>query len=543
MSPPAPLSAATVLERPVSERPDGEAVVARSGRLTYRELDDLATRNAAALLRSGVRPGDRVAVSLPNDLTLVAAFLGAMRLGAIWIGINRQLAAPEKAYILKDAEASLFIGDAEMVAQVRQLKQVEPRGREAGGALEAITADGEGSEWANLTGEAWGEPAAPPDPLAPAAIAYTSGTTGRPKGVVHSQHNLMLPGAVLVASRSYGPALRKADCFPLTILNLQVLSTLLVAQAEGTAIVMDRVDPAGIAQWIAAERATTFNGAPAMLYGLATDDTVDPVMLGSLDDVWSGGSHCPERTQELFTAKFHLPVHTTYGLTEAPAVVSILPRDERAHAHTSGRPLPHLSVVITGGDGRPARPDEVGEIAVSPASEGTWAEVFRPMAGYWRQTEASRAAVRDGTLFTGDLGRLDDDGYLVVEERQSSVILRGGANVYPAEVERVLDDHPAVAASCVVGVPDERLGERVAAAVEPSRVGADPESLRRHCEASLARYKVPETFLVASLPRNSMGKVVRAEVARAVIEQRTGREGNDGTERDDGTARSEGAAR
>jgi len=516
-APGAPLSAAGVLDAPLAAHPDHEAVVGRSGRLTYRQLDELATRSAGALLALGIGSGDRLAVSLPNDLPLVAAFHGAMRIGAVWVGVNRQLAPPEKRYLLDDAGASVVLADADTAGQL----EAAGAGTHAGRRLVVVGA-GDGDEWSGLLEAV--DPAATAatvagvqvDPLAPAAIAYTSGTTGHPKGAVHSQHNLMLPGAVLVATRGYGPSLRKADCFPLTILNLQVLSTLLVAQAGGTAVVMDRVDPVGIAEWIEGERATVFNGAPAMLYSLTEHPDVRPEALASLDDVWSGGSPCPEPTRRRFTAKFGLNVHTTYGLTEAPSMVAILaPGDPRND--TSGRPLPHLEVAVVGPDGRPVEAGAEGELVVGPALGGAWAGAWRPMLGYFGNEAATRRAVQDGRLHTGDLGHLDEDGYLHLIDRRSSLILRGGANVYPAEVERVIDRFPGVAASCVVGTADDRLGERVVAMVEPAAgCSLDADELRRHCEANLARYKVPERFVPGVLPRNSMGKVVRPDVQRAL---------------------------
>jgi long-chain acyl-CoA synthetase len=236
-----------------------------------------------------------------------------------------------------------------------------------------------------------------------------------------------------------------------------------------------------------------------------------------LDEVWSGGSHCPLATRDLFSTKFGLPVHTTYGLTEAPSMVTILPKGDVGHAHTSGLALPQLEVRVADDAGLEVPAGETGQITVSAATTGEWAGTYTPMLGYWRRDEASRATVRAGTLYTGDLGRLDEDGYLIVEERQSSVILRGSANVYPAEVERVIDLYPGVIASCVVGVTDPRLGERVLAMVEGSGVPLHDGHLRAHCEANLARYKVPERFIVVErLPRNSMGKVVRPEVLKAL---------------------------
>jgi acyl-CoA synthetase (AMP-forming)/AMP-acid ligase II len=378
-----------------------------------------------------------------------------------------------------------------------------------------------GTEWDALgNGDlSWVPPL--PDPLAPAAIAYTSGTTGFPKGAVHCQHNLMVPGEMIVRSRPLDAELRKADCFPLTILNLQVLSTLLVPQCGGTAIVMDRVDPVGIAEWIAQERATLWNGAPAMLYGLATNDDVPADALTTVRDVWSGGSHCPQSIKDRFTAKFGLIAHSTYGATEVPTLVSIVPQDLEVDAAASGLPLPHLALHIVGDDGAELSVGESGEICIGPTDDPDLAALYHPMHGYWRNHDASDRAVRDGLLHTGDVGFLDADGYLHVQDRHQLLILRGGANIYPAEVERVLNDFPGIAASCVVGVPDERLGARVAAMVELEDPEAGQESLevnelRRYCGDNLARYKVPEAFVVATLPRNAMGKVIVGDVQRAL---------------------------
>lgn len=521
----APRDAASVLNRALVERPDADAVVARSGRLRYRDLDALADRHLRALIAAGVRPGDRLAVSLINDLPLVVLFHAAMRLGAIWVGVNRALAPPEKAYLLADSGAAFFAGDEEMVEEVRT-----ERGHHQVTRLLSVDLT-PGSEWSGLLDEepAWSPPT--PDPLAPAAIAYTSGTTGYPKGAVHSQHNLMVPGMMVNRARHFGPELRKADCFPLTILNLQILSTLLVAQCGGTAIVMDRVDPVGIAEWIDRERATMWNGAPAMLYGLASNDDVPATSLRTLREVWSGGSFCPQATKDRFQEKFGLPVSSTYGLTEVPTLATIVPLGVEVEATASGLPLPHLAVHIVGDDGEPAPSGGSGEICLGPTDDPELASLYRFMLGYWHNPEASARTVRGDLLHTGDVGFLDADGYLHVQDRHESLILRGGANVYPAEVERVINDFPGIAASCVVGVPDDRLGARVAAVIElegtapageayegdaPDDHRIDIEALRAHCRANLARYKVPEAFVVRSLPRNAMGKVSLADVRRSL---------------------------
>jgi acyl-CoA synthetase (AMP-forming)/AMP-acid ligase II len=478
-----PRSVASVLDRALAEDPGREALVTRTRRLTYEQLDALADRAAHALRGLGVEPGDRVAACLPNDADVVAAFHGAMRAGAVWVGVNRVLAPPEKQYLIDDSGARVLL-----------CEEAVP-GLDVG----QVPLD----EWSAAVRDA---PAGPVgvevDPLAPAGLAYTSGTTGRPKGAVHSQHNLLVPGAVLVASRGYGPDLRKGDCFPFTVLNMAVLTTLLVSQARGTSIVMDRIDAEGVAEWIRDERVTTWNGPPALLHSLATVDSVTPEDLASLREVWTGGADCPEAIRAAFEAKFGLPVLATYGLSEAPTVVAIDPVDGRHVAGASGRPLPHLQVRIE---------SITGEVCVSAAPGD---DRYRPMLGYWNRPDASAETLAGGELHTGDIGFLDDEGYLHLRDRKSLVIIRGGANVYPAEVERVLLDAPGVAAGAVFGVADERLGERVVAVVE-TEGGAplDEEAVRAHCLANLAKYKVPERVVaVATLPRNAMGKVVRTEL-------------------------------
>jgi len=263
--------------------------------------------------------------------------------------------------------------------------------------------------------------------------------------------------------------LRKGDCFPLTILNLQVLTTLLVAQAGGCSVIMDRIDAAGVAQWIRDHGVTTWNGPPALLYSLVHHPAIDPADLASLDEVWAGGADCPESLRAAFTDRFGLPVLTTYGLTEAPTVVSIDPRNGEHRRGASGRPLPHVRVMIRDDHGNELSTAETGEICLCAHEEGPWAGVYQPPLGYWQRRDASEDLLRGGVVHTGDVGYVDAEGFLYVRDRRNQMIIRGGANVYPAEVERVLQAVPGVEGCAVFGTPDERLGERVTAAVQRGR--------------------------------------------------------------------------
>lgn len=477
-----------VLDRPLREDPHRIALITSQGETSYAELDQLADRACNALRELGVGPGDRVAVSLPNDLDIVVAFHAAMRLGAVWVGINRALANPEKSHMLEDAGASLLISsDA-------PLPELPPKAR----ALDlhawraAVASSPPDPRWRDST----------PDPLAPAGIAYTSGTTGFPKGAVHCQAGLVMPGAATVGRRGWGPDLRKGDSLPLTILNMMCLTTLLTSQAGGTAVIMENADTTSIVGYVRRHAVAVWNGPPAQLHTLLHDPSVAPEDLASLREVWVGGGDCPDSLRSGFEQRFGVPVSRTYGLTEAPALVSLDDLDHPGPLGTSGRPLDHLEI----------RTGEDGEIVISPVRDGPWALTYRPMLGYWQQPEATRSVLAGDDLHTGDLGQLGDDGYLRVLGRRSQLIIRGGANVYPAEVERVLGEAPGVRACAVVGVPDERLGERVGAVIEAlPGVTPDRGAILAHCRVALAAYKVPERIaFVDQLPRNQMGKVPRA---------------------------------
>ncbi len=217
--------------------------------------------------------------------------------------------------------------------------------------------------------------------------------------------------------------------------------------------------------------------------------------------------------RQAFTDRFGHGIAATYGLTEAPTIVSLERRGLRHIAGSSGEVLPYLEVSIRGDDGNELPPGEIGEICVRGAEHGLWGGSYRPMLGYWRRPAATRKTLIDGVLHTGDLGYVKD-GLLFPKDRRDNLILRGGASVYPAQVERVIRSLAGVADCAVVGLPDPRLGQRVAVAIETDE-GATllAEEVVEHCRQRLARYEIPESVVfVPALPRNTMNKVVRREV-------------------------------
>jgi long-chain acyl-CoA synthetase len=498
-----------VLDYGLAQCPDKVAVVGESGQLSYRALDERANRVASALQGLGVAPGDRVAVSLPNDVDIVALFHGAMRLGAQWVGVNTALSSREKSKLLAMSDACLLFCTESVAADLRDSN---------GPPIVVIDPAPSGDRWREVVAEGSIERPSPTrEPHDAAAIAFTSGSTGDPKGVVHSEYNMLLPGAVIGDERGYDFELVKGDFLPLTILNVFVLGPLLAAQAGGTFVAMNCRDVDGIVGWIERERLTVWNGVPALFFDMVERDDITRDRISSLRDIWTGGAPMPEGIRGSFESKFNKRIHGTYGLTEMPTIVAIEPLATQGADHvpgSSGVVLSHVQVTVVDDEGRSIANGEVGRICVGAANEGRWSGTYRPMLGYLDNPEATKETVQNDVLITGDLGSIDDGGHVYVKDRESSLILRGGANVYPAEIERVIEEISGVAGVAVVGVPDVRLGQRVVAVVEPSSTAQLTEDgIVAYCRLNLARYKVPERVVfIPRLPRNAMNKVIRAQL-------------------------------
>jgi long-chain acyl-CoA synthetase len=501
----------SVLDWGAATYPNKPALIGRSARFTYGQLSSVVNNVAQTMLANGIRRFDRVAASLPNDADIVVAFLAAMRIGAIWVGLPRILTLPEKLFILEDAGASLLLADKVLKAQLeahpirsQKLKQIWD-----------VDAGDPTSEWANRLSRAPQEqlPLPPVDPFEPAAIAYTSGTTGHPKGAVHSQHNLLLPGAVAVANGEFGPDDNTGVVLPLTISNMLIVGPLTLLQAGGTTIAIDRTDAEGLSDWIHRERILHLIGVPTIYYDLLSRPGISE-FIDSLVRPECGGADLSEDLRRLFFNRFGREVEVTYGLTEAPARVTTHRASEKV-AGTCGQACPHLTIEIRNDHGAKHGPGEVGEIWVGAQQTGPFAKIYTPFLGYWMRPEATQLALHDGMLSTGDIGSLDAGSNLSIKGRLKELILRGGANVYPAEIERVLGSDKRIKACAVIGVPDVRLGERVVAFVQfESHQQMTVAELQALCDVNLARYKIPSEFrLVNAFPRNAMGKIVKPKLA------------------------------
>ena len=269
-----------------------------------------------------------------------------------------------------------------------------------------------------------------------------------------------------------------------------------------------------LARLIKQEGVTHFAVVPTVAYDLLTHPEVRPDDLATLVKPRVGGAAMAEPVKLLFEERFGIKPATSYALTEGPTLVTRQDTDRPIIEGSCGRPLPHIEVEVLDDDDQLVKVGEVGEICFGPRRDGPWAGVYRTMLGYWCQPQLTAETLRGGLVHSGDLGRFDADGELYIVERRSQLIIRGGNNIYPAEIERVLGADSRVAECCVVGQPDDRLGEVVVAFVQlASGVEASTEDLLAVCRANLASFKVPDEIkLLTGFPRTPLGKIARSQV-------------------------------
>jgi long-chain acyl-CoA synthetase len=511
-APKAPATVDELLHAAVDQCPDGTALLGDGWSLTFAQLDHETNRACHVLSGEGIRRGSTVAASSNNSADIVVAFLAVMRLGARWVGLNRALSDHQRQNLIRHSGARIMLTEMPL----------EFPGKTASAPpLRVIIMSGkDGDEWRDRV-------AASPtrrrkstkvDPLAPAAISYTSGTSGSPKGVVHSQHNISLPGRFLATTPDFDSSAIGGVCLALTILNVIAVSVLPSIAARRPCVILPRPDPILIADWVERHQITSMSMPPPTLFDLAHRSDISPAALRTLVHPRTGGAELPEEVRHAFTERFGHAIAATYGLTELPTIVALERRGTPHIARSSGEVLPYLDVHIIGEDGCELPPGETGEICVRAAQNGAWGGCYRPMLGYWRRPAATRSALAGGFLHTGDLGSLHDR-HLFPKDRRDNLILRGGASVYPAQAERVIREIAGVVDCVVVGLPDPRLGQRVAVGIERADGAAVTEhEVLDHCRQRLARYEIPEwVVFLETLPRNTMNKVVRRSVLDLIV--------------------------
>lgn len=477
--------------------PDRPALIGAAGRRTYRAMAaDIARAARALSARAGIGPGDRVAILSGNSIAYLECLFAVARLGAIAVPLNIRLADEELAFQLADSGAALLIADAEHLARADRLHQL-------GGPVvltpDALAASGEAAADRPLPAE--------PDAAVPFLICYTSGTTGRPKGAVLTQENIFWNAVNNTLALELTSADRMLTVLPLFHIGGINCFALPVLFAGGVVVVPPRFDPALTLELIASERATIVMGVPTILDDLRRHPSFATADLSSVRWFYSGGAPCPRELIDDYLAR-GLPFGQGYGMTETAPTVLMLARDDmRERAGSVGKPVAFARIRVVDERGAEVPPGEVGELQVRGPN------LF---AGYWQQSAATAASFSDGWFRTGDLAWRDAAGFVTIAGRKHEMIISGGENIYPLEVEQVLATHPAVAEVVVFRVADERWGEVPAAVVarKPGRA-VDVAELQAYCAGRLARYKIPRRItFVPALPRNATGKIDKRALAR-----------------------------
>ncbi|MDR6979174.1 long-chain acyl-CoA synthetase [Streptomyces sp. 3330] len=466
---------------------------------TYAELDERSARAAALLRAEGVRPGDRVALMLPNVPEFVVLYYAVLRAGAIVVPMNPLLKTRETAYHLDDSGAVLL-------CEWHQAPGEGAEGAAAAGVRRLVVEPAAFAE--QLAGyEPLSEPAgAGVDDVA--VLLYTSGTTGRPKGATLTHGGLRHNTEVnTVHVQQMTPDDVVVGCLPLFHIFGQICTMSVAVRAGASLTLIPRFEPQTVLDAIARDRATVFEGVPTMYAALLQHPSQADV--STLRMCISGGASLPVEVLHGFERRFGCAVLEGFGMSETSPVVTFNHPDRPRKAGSIGTPIRDVQVRLLDDKGQDVAPGEVGELAVRGPNV---------MKGYWNRPEETAAAVPDGWLRSGDLARQDEDGYLYIVDRKKDMIIRGGYNVYPREIEEVLHEHPAVALTAVVGVPHGHLGEEIAAAVV-LRPGAHatPDELREFVKSRVAAYKYPrEVWLVDTLPTGPSGKILKREITAPV---------------------------
>ncbi len=495
----------TVLAHHAARTPDKAITVFEGERTTYGEMAVRVAALAGGLSRRGVGRGDVVALLSYNCPEFLETIFAANYLGAIAMPINWRLAAPEVRYILEHSGARALVCDEALV----DVADEATRGMEDT-LLRACIAPTAPGGWTSLA-ELRATPGdAPPVPAAADDIhrlMYTSGTTGRPKGVMLTHANLAWKNLAHIVEFGFTSSDLGLACGPLYHVGALDLTTTSLIAAGATTIIHRAFDAAAVVDELERSRASTVWLAPAMVNAIMALPGIEQRDLSSVRVVINGGEKMPipliERIQRVFPSAWFADA---YGLTETVSGDTFLDRDSIVTKLGSvGRPCLYLELAVWDADGTSVPPGAPGEVVLRGP------KVFK---GYWRDPDATAAAFAGGWFHTGDIGVLDEDGYLFIVDRLKDMIVSGGENIAGSEIERVLYEHDAVREAAAVGRPDERWGEvPVAFVVLREDATVTPDALLEHCRAQLARFKVPrEITFIDALPRNPSGKVLKREL-------------------------------
>ena len=470
--------------------------------VTYRELEERTNRLAQVLAAHGVEPLDRVAVMLPNGAEFLETGLGAAKAAAELVPINRHLKRDEVAWILADSGARVLVADATFTDVVTGALEAAPDCRVI------LVGSNDERDYERLLASSDSERPSRDGFAAPEYFFYTSGTTGRPRGVERDPPAIGRPPAVLPVAMMWGLTGEDVYLVASPLYHATCAYAFTHLYLGSTVVCPPRWDAAEWLRLVEQHSVTVGFVTPAHLIRIleVPDDEREARDLSSLRLLLHAAAPCPVAVKHKALAAFpdSTEIWEFYGASEGGAT-RISAQEWLEHPGSVGKPWPGTEVLIVGEGGAALEPGETGVIYIRPPAQMSR---FR----YHRDDEKTDRAWRDDAFTVGDMGHVDDDGYLYITDRVSDMILRGGVNVYPAEIEQCLYTHPAVVDCAVLGVPDERSGEAILALVE-ARMVVTADELADHCRAHLADFKCPQRFeLVEELPRDPNGKVLKRQL-------------------------------
>lgn len=478
--------------------PNRDAFIFMNESVTYFEFNHKVDRFASALSAQGVGKGDAVALLLGNSPQFLIAYYGILRTGAAAVPMNPIYTLDEITYILSDCKAKAVIA---VPSQKPNLSALQEKLHH----LEVIIytePDESPTSFENLLQQAnpdFESPSLSEEDLA--VILYTSGTTGKPKGAMLSHRNM----ASNAESTSFFLKLKSEDRVVAVLPMFHVFCMTVCMNAPiasgGTILIVPRFSPVDVVRTIRQHKATVFAGVPTMYNFLLELPDASADDLSSLRVSVSGGASMPVELLRKFENHYRVVILEGYGLSEASPVTAFNPLEGVRKQGSIGHDIPGVKNKVVDLDGNEVPRGEVGELIVQGPNV---------MLGYLGMPEATAMALRDGWLYTGDMAKMDDDGYIFIVDRKKDMIIVGGYNVYPREVEEVLYQHPFVLEAAVIGVPDEEYGERVKACIVKKDQGLSAADILAFCQDKLAKYKVPtQVEFMEELPKNSTGKILR----------------------------------
>lgn len=500
------LNFSSIVKRWADETPEKEVILYQDKRLNYNELNERVNALAQGLRSLGIEKGDRVAALLYNCSEYFEIMFAVNRIGAVFLPLNYRLASDEFSYLLENSGAKAIISEATFVERIKPIQDHLSQ------LKYYISLDEPRNDWISYDclldkniGSVVQDVHVELNDMH--RLMYTSGTTSRPKGVIISYENLYWKNIAHIWNFDLTSQDKTLIVGPLYHVGGMDLPATGIVYKGGSVIILRRFDPKEVLKTIEEEKPTNIWLAPAMVNLLLQYEGIEKYNLDSIRFIIAGGERMPEPLVERVTTLFRNAWFCdAYGLTETVSGDTFLPRSKTFEKLGSvGRPCIHLDLKIVDDDGEKVKPGNVGEIAFRGP---------KVTKGYWKNEEATREAIIDGWFHTGDMGYLDEDGYLYITDRKSDMIISGGENIASLEIERVIHENPKVLEVAVIGIPHERWGEVPKAYIVPQK-GKEifKDEIIDLCELRVARYKIPKDVeVIDELPRNPSGKILKREL-------------------------------